>query len=62
MYELYKLLHCLLPTLAGLLVGGLCLVSLRFEELGAVVRWVRQRGWRRGKTELKESLGESDDQ
>jgi len=46
-YELLKVVHCTLPTLAGLLVMGICLVVLRFEELSYVTQWLRDRGWRR---------------
>lgn len=46
-YALAMLVHCTLPSLAGLAVMLACLVLLRIEELGHVVQWVKARGWRR---------------
>jgi len=58
LYELVKLVHCVLPTLAGLLAAAVCLPLLRFEEVGDVRRWVRERGWRRRSVEAREGVGE----
>ena len=46
-YEIVKLIHCALPTLAGLIVGAVLLALLSFDETRDVARWVRRRGWRR---------------
>jgi len=40
-------LHCAAPALAALAVILVGLKLLRFEEMDYVVRWVRERGWRR---------------
>lgn len=50
-YELLKLIHCAAPSVAGIVVLVAGLVLLRFEELGYVVQWVRDRGWRRQKVD-----------
>jgi peptidoglycan biosynthesis protein MviN/MurJ (putative lipid II flippase) len=49
MYEAMKFIHCAVPSLAGLVVGIVCLLILKFPEVDDVVRWVRDRGWRRRK-------------
>ena len=46
-YMLLMLVHCAVPSVAGLAAMAACLAALRFEELGYVVEWVRARGWRR---------------
>jgi len=46
-YALVMFLHCAVPTAAGLAIMLVLLRILRFAELGYVVRWVRERGWRR---------------
>jgi hypothetical protein len=46
-YTFVTFLHCAAPSLAALAVILVGLRLLRFEELDYVVRWVRERGWRR---------------
>jgi len=57
MYEVAKLAHCVVPTVAGLVVGALCLALLRFEEMHDIRQWIRKRGWRRRKEEAEEVGG-----
>jgi len=57
-YELLKLVHCAVPTLAGLIAAALCLPLLRFEEVREVARWIKERGWRRRKERAEEPAGE----
>jgi len=58
MYEVYKLAHCTVPTLAGLLVAILCLLVLRFDEMRDVGRWIKKRGWRRRKEDGEDVVSE----
>ena len=46
-YAAVMLLHCAVPTAVGLAIMLALLKALRFPEVGYVVRWVRERGWRR---------------
>ena len=46
-YTFVTFLHCAAPALAALAVILVGLKLLRFEEMDYVVRWVRERGWRR---------------
>jgi hypothetical protein len=57
-YEVFKLIHCAVPTLAGLIAAAACLLLLRFEEVGDIARWVKERGWRRRKGEVQDVAGE----
>ena len=53
-YAAVMFVHCAVPSLAGFAVMLALLRLLRFEELGHVVRWVKERGWRRSRAEAKE--------
>ncbi|NLW50376.1 MAG: oligosaccharide flippase family protein [Candidatus Brocadiaceae bacterium] len=46
-YAAALLLHCGVSTGAGLFVMGVLLKVLGFPELGYLIEWVRDRGWRR---------------
>ena len=59
-YELYKFIHCTIPTLAGLLVMLVGVTVLRFDEVGYVIQWVKDKGWKREKPEELE--GETADE
>jgi hypothetical protein len=59
-YEVIKLIHCTLPTLAGLIVGALLGLLLKFEEIDDVVSWVKQRGWQREKEDVEEMMEEDE--
>lgn len=50
-YEIIKFLHCAIPSGVGFVMLLLLAWVLKLEELRAVVDWVRQRGWRRRKTD-----------
>jgi hypothetical protein len=52
-FEAVKLVHCAVPTAAGLVVFVLLLWGLRLEEAGDVVRWLREHGWERIRRRLK---------
>ena len=58
MYEVVKLVHCVVATLAGILVGALLVPLLRFEEMEDVIQWVKSRGWKKSKQEVEEELEE----
>ena len=47
MYDVIKLVHCTLPSIAAGLVMILALVLLKFDETGFVIQWVKDRGWKR---------------
>ena len=57
LYELFKLLHCALPTLAGLIAAAVCLPLLKFEEVRDIRQWVKDRGWRRRREAGEEVAG-----
>jgi hypothetical protein len=46
-YALVMMAHCSVPSVVGLVVMVALLKALRFPELGYVIRWVRERGWKR---------------
>ncbi|MFP4176938.1 MAG: murein biosynthesis integral membrane protein MurJ [Planctomycetota bacterium] len=54
MYELVKLVHCVIPTLAGLIVGAILIPLLRFEELNDVIRWIKNKGWQRDEADAED--------
>ena len=56
-YAAVMLVHCAAPTVVGLVVMLALLKGLGFPELGYVVRWVRERGWRRRAVEEGASDG-----
>jgi hypothetical protein len=58
MYEVVKLLHCVVATLAGLLAAAIFVPLLRFEEMNDVLQWVKNRGWKKSKEEVGEELEE----
>jgi hypothetical protein len=60
-YELYKFIHCTIPTLAGLLVMVVGLFVLRFDEVGYVIQWIKDKGWQREKPEAGENEDEAEE-
>jgi hypothetical protein len=57
LYALIMFAHCALPTAAGIVVLAAGLVLMRFEELDYVVRWVKERGWRKRREAEDQSDG-----
>jgi len=47
MYDVMKLVHCTLPSIAAGMVMILALLLLKFDETGFVIQWVKDRGWKR---------------
>ncbi|MBS3764619.1 MAG: hypothetical protein KGZ25_15075, partial [Planctomycetes bacterium] len=55
-YELQKLIHCVIPTLGGMIVGLVALLLLRFDETSDVIQWVKNKGWQRSEEDAEEML------
>jgi hypothetical protein len=54
-YELAKLMHCAVPSAAGLIVFLAMVWALKMRELRAVTEWVRRRGWKKRGIEKAEA-------
>jgi len=61
MYDVMKLVHCTLPSIAAGLVMILALVLLKFDETGFVIQWVKDRGWKRRHQARSAEGGPSDE-
>ncbi|MBS3764441.1 MAG: hypothetical protein KGZ25_14180, partial [Planctomycetes bacterium] len=55
-YELQKLTHCVIPTLAAMITGLVALLLLRFDETSDVILWVKNKGWQRSEEDAEEIL------